>query len=113
VGTRRTSEFYEEREKVAQASNTLKDLAKTDIDAAEKFAMDHQQELMLESAVNSTLNQIEQSRAYRKYLESKEAAEELTQQERQDQMKEVRKYEVEMVGWLREAKAELRNQARQ
>jgi hypothetical protein len=113
VGTRRTSEFYEEREKVGQASNTLKDLARTDIDAAEKFAIENEQVLMLESAVNSTLNQIEQTRAYRKYLESKEAAAEMTQQERQTQMEEVRKYEVEMVRWLREAKAEIRNQARQ
>ena len=110
VGTRCTSEFYDTREQVFQASGSLKELARTDINAAEKFAEEHSQELALESSINSTLQQIEQTRAYRKYLDTKEAAAEMTQAERQSQLEEVRKYETEMVGWLREAKTELRKQ---
>ena len=110
VGTRRTSEFYDVREKVGQINNTLNDLARTDINAAEKFYNEHSQELALASAVNSTLQQIEGTRAYRKYLDSAEAAAEMTQQERQDKLEEVRKYEVELVRWLRDAKTQLRNE---
>lgn len=110
VGTRRTSEFYETREQVGQLNNTLNELAKTDINAAQQFYEKHSQELALESSVNSTLQQIEGARAYRKYLDSKEAAAEMTQEERKDALEEVRKYEVEMVRWLRDAKTQLRNQ---
>ena len=110
VGTRRTSEFYDTREQVGQLNNTLNDLAKTDINAAEKFYNEHAQELALASSVNATLKQIEGARAYRKYLDSAEAAATMTQQERQDALEEVRKYEVEMVRWLRDAKTQLRAQ---
>ena len=109
VGTRRTSEFYDTREQVGQINNTLNDLAKTDINAAEKFYNEHKDELALASAVNSTLNQIEEARAYRKYLDGAEAAATMTQEERRDKLEEVRKYEVEMVRWLRDAKTQIRN----
>jgi hypothetical protein len=108
VGTRRTSEFYDTREKVGQINNTLNELAKTDIDAAEKFVIANQQELALASAVNSTLNQIEQTRAYRKYLDSADAAATMTQEERKNELLEIRKVEVDLVSWLREAKTQLR-----
>lgn len=110
IGTRRTSEFYETREQVGQLNNTLNELAKTDINAAQQFFEQHSQELALESTVNATLQQIEGARAYRKYLDSKEAAAEMTQDERKEALDEVRKYEVEMVRWLRDAKTQLRNQ---
>jgi hypothetical protein len=110
IGTRRTSEFYETREQVGQLNNTLNELAKTDINAAQQFFEKHSQELALESTVNATLQQIEGARAYRKYLDSKEAAAEMTQDERKEALDEVRKYEVEMVRWLRDAKTQLRNQ---
>jgi hypothetical protein len=109
VGTRRTSEFYDTREKVGRINNTLNDLAKTDINAAEKFYNEHKDELALASAVNSTLNQIEEARAYRKFLDGKEAAATMTQEERRAQLDEIRKYEVEMVRWLRDAKTQIRN----
>jgi hypothetical protein len=109
VGTRRTSEFYDTREKVGQINNTLNDLAKTDINAAEQFYNAHKDELALASAVNSTLNQIEEARAYRKFLDGKEAAATMTQEERRAQLDEIRKYEVEMVRWLRDAKTQIRN----
>ena len=109
IGTRRTSEFYDEREKVAQINNTLNELAKTDFAAAERYYNAHTQELALASAINSTLNQIEDARAYRKYLDSAEGAAQMTKDERQAQMEEVRKYEVELVRWLRDAKTQIRN----
>jgi hypothetical protein len=109
IGTRRTSEFYDTREKVGRINNTLNDLAKTDINAAEKFYNENKDELALASAVNSTLNQIEEARAYRKFLDGKEAAATMTQEERRAQLDEIRKYEVEMVRWLRDAKTQIRN----
>lgn len=109
VGTRRTSEFYDTREKVGQINNTLNELAKTDINAAEQFYNAHKDELALASAVNSTLNQIEEARAYRKYLDGADAAATMTQEERRAQLDEIRKYEVEMVRWLRDAKVQIRN----
>lgn len=110
VGTRRTTEFYEEREKVGQLNATLKELVKTDVEAAGRFAEKHANTLALESAIGSTLDQIENTRAYRKYLESSVSSEDMTKEERAASMEEVRRIEVDMVSWLREAKAELRNQ---
>jgi len=111
IGSRRISEFYETREKVGQVNATLNELAKTDINAASDYYKAHQQELELVSSINSTLEQVEQTRAYRKYLDSKEAADTMTQETRQERLEEVRKYEVNLVSWLREAKVLIRNQA--
>ena len=108
VGTRRMTEFYEAREKVGRANTTLNELMKTDLDKAAAYAEEHADELMLESAVNSTLEQLERTRAYKKYLNSKLAAEDMTSDERADQIKEIREMETELTGWLREAKASLR-----
>ena len=111
VGTRRVSEFYEVREKVGQVNATLNELAKSDINAAAAYYKEHEQELALSSTVNATLEQVEQTRAYRKYLDSKEAAETMSMETRQDRLEEVRKYETELVRWLREAKVLVKNQA--
>ena len=108
VGTRPTTEFYEEREKMGKANATLNDLAKTDMDRAEKYAIEHQDELVFESAINSTLQQLEQTRAYRTFLNSPDGAKELSADEREASLKEVKQYELAMVGWLREAKVEYR-----
>jgi hypothetical protein len=108
VGTRRMTEFYEEREKVGKANTTLRELMKTDIGRAEAYANEHAQELMMESAINSTLEQLERTRAYRKFLNSPDGAESLSKQEREDNLKEIKQMEVELVAWVREAKTELR-----
>ena len=108
VGTRRMTEFYEAREKVGRANTTLNELMKTDLDKAAAYAEEHADELMLESAVNSTLEQLERTRAYKKYLNSALAAEDMTSDERANQIKEIRQMETELTGWLREAKASLR-----
>jgi len=108
VGTRRMTEFYEEREKVGKANTTLNELMKTDIDRAEKYVDEHADELQLEGAVNSTLEQLERTRAYRKFLNSPDGAEEMSKEDREAELKELKKLEIELVGWVREAKAELR-----
>ncbi len=108
VGTRRMTEFYEEREKVGRANTTLNELMRTDLDRAVKYAEDHADELALESAVNSTLEQLQRTREYRKFLNSPDAAEAMTAEEREADLKEIRKMEVELTGWVREAKAALR-----
>jgi hypothetical protein len=108
VGTRRMTEFYEEREKIGKASATLKELLKTDMDRAEAYATSHQDELMLESAINSTLQQLENTRAYRKHLNSPDGAKEMPAAQREAELQEIKKMEIELVSWVREAKAEIR-----
>jgi len=108
IGTRSLTEFYDEREKVGKANNTLRQLMKTDIGRAEAYAESHQQELMLESAINSTLEQLERTRAYRKFLNSPDGAAEMSKAERESELEEIKKMEVEFTRWLREAKTEIR-----
>ncbi len=108
VGTRSLTEFYDEREKVGKANNTLRQLMKTDIARAESYAMEHQQELMLESSINSTLEQLERTRAYRKFLNSPDGAAEMSKADREKELEEIKKMEVEFTRWLREAKTEIR-----
>jgi hypothetical protein len=108
VGTRRMTEFYEEREKVGRANTTLNELMKTDLDRAAAYAEEHADELMLESAVNSTLEQLERTRAYRKYLNSPLGAEDMSKEERETSLKEVKQMEIDLTRWLREAKTAIR-----
>ena len=108
VGTRRMTEFYEEREKVGRANATLNELMKTDLDRAAVYAEEHADELMLESAVNSTLEQLERTRAYRKYLNSPLGAEDMSKEEREASLKEVKQMEIDLTRWLREAKTAIR-----
>jgi len=108
VGTRRLTEFYDEREKVGKANNTLRQLAKTDVARAEAYANEHQQELLLESAINSTLEQLERTRAYRKFLNSPDGAAEMSKDDREKELEEIKKMEIEFTRWLREAKTEIR-----
>ena len=108
VGTRRMTEFYEERDKVGKAGATLRELMKTDLDRAAAYAEEHAGELQFESIVNSTLQQLEGTRAYRKFLNSPDGAKELSADDREAQLKEVKQMEVQLVGWLREAKAAIR-----
>lgn len=106
VGTRLMTEFYEEREKMGKANSTLNQLMKTDMDRAVQYAETHQDELVFESAINSTLEQLERTRAYRTFLNSVDGAKDMPTTEREAELKEIKQYEMEMVKWLREAKAE-------
>ena len=108
IGTRSLTEFYDEREKVGKANNTLRQLMKTDMARAETYANEHQQELALESAINSTLEQLERTRAYRKFLNSPDGAADMSKAERERDLEELKKMEIEFTRWLREAKTELR-----
>jgi hypothetical protein len=108
VGTRRMTEFYDEREKVGRANSTLNELMKTDLDRAVEYAEKNADVLMMESAINSTLEQLERTRAYRKFLNSKDAAAEMSADEREAELKEIKQMEVELTGWVREAKTAIR-----
>jgi hypothetical protein len=108
VGTRRMTEFYEARDTVGRANATLNELAKTDLDRAAQYAEEHADALVLESAVNSTLEQLERTRAYRKFLNSPEGADSMPKEERETELQELRKMEVDLTRWLREAQASLR-----
>jgi uncharacterized protein (UPF0147 family) len=108
VGTRSLTEFYDEREKVGKANNTLRQLMKTDIARAETYANEHIMELQLEGAINSTLEQLERTRAYRKFLNSPDGAASMSKAERESELTEIKKMEVEFTRWLRDAKTELR-----
>jgi hypothetical protein len=110
VGTRRVNEFYELREKVVPKLNTLNELAKTDIDRAEKFMQENEQDLILAQAINGALGQLSDTRAYKNYLNSKVSAESMSMEERKTELEEVRRLETELVGWLREARASVRDQ---
>ena len=108
VGTRRMTEFYELRESVGKANTTLNELAKVDVNRAETYANEHADELELEGLVNSTLEQLERTRAYRKWLNSPDGAADMSKEDREAELKEIKQAELEYVQWVREAKAELR-----
>jgi hypothetical protein len=61
---------------------------------------------VFEKYINSTLNELEKTRAYRKFLNSPDGAAEMSADEREAELKEIKKFEMELVGWLREAKTE-------
>lgn len=109
VGTRRVNEFYEMREKVVPKLNTLRELAKYDPVRAEEYMKVHEQDLILAQSINSALAQLSDTRGYKNFLNSKAAAD-MSMEDRKAQLEEVRRMEVELVGWLREARASLRNQ---
>jgi hypothetical protein len=104
VGTRRAGEFYDLREKVVQTQNTLNSLMKEDLGRAADFAEKNADKLMLYKAVNSTLKEIERTRAYRNWLSSSDAAQSLTQKERAQQMEEIKRYEQQMFEWTRDVR---------
>lgn len=109
TGTRKITEFYDERDKSMAAKNTLQELMKVDVDRAVKYAETHQDELIMAKGIQSTLNMLEKTRAYRKYLNGAEAARDMTTAEREEALKEVKQMEVAYVAWVREAKATIAN----
>jgi hypothetical protein len=105
VGNRQMTEFYEERDRMGRAKATLSDLMKTDMDRAAVYAEEHADELVFEKSVNATLNHLEQTRAYRTFLTSPDGAKSMDRADREEQLKEIKLIEKDLVGWLREAKA--------
>ena len=110
VGTRRLDELYEARGEAGKYLNTLNRMAQTDPERAVEFAERNYDKLALAQSINMVVRQLSDTRRYKNYLNSDLAATEMSQQERADAMKEVRKLEVEMARWLREARVVLRKQ---
>jgi hypothetical protein len=110
VGTRRIEEFYNLREKVVPKLNTLRRLEETDPERADQYMQDNEQDLILAQGINTALRKLSDTRKYKQYLASKAGAESMSQEERAAALEEVREQEVEVVRWLREARAELRDQ---
>ena len=110
VGTRRIEEFYTLREKVVPKLNTLNRLAATDPERAEQFAQENEQDLILAQGINAALRRLSETRKYKQYLASTVAAQDMSQEERSQELQAVREAEVEVVGWLREARAMVRDQ---
>ena len=108
VGTRRAGEFYDLREKVVQSQNTLNELMKTDLNRAADFAEKNADRLMLYKAVNSTLKEIQRTRAYRNWLNSADAGQTLSQKERADQMEAIKRYEQQLFEWSRDIRNHLK-----
>lgn len=108
IGTRRKDEFYDLREKVVRAQNTFNQMIQNDPERAEAYAMKNQEKLMLYRAVNDTLQDLSKTRDYLRFLNSAEAAKEMTQEERRKEADEVRRMEQEIVEWVREARSEFK-----
>ena len=107
IGSRRLDEFYELRSKTFGVKGTLDKLAKEDPDAAVKFANEHINELSLAQGIGSALGQLSDTRKYKNYLNSNMAAQSMDQDERAASMKETRRLEQGLVGWLREVQADV------
>jgi len=107
VGTRYKDEFYELRERVAQAQQTINLLMRRDVDAAYKYAQDRKEELMLYRAVNATLNHLKATRDRKNWLDTPAAAEQMSGAERLQQKREMEAREQELTKWTREARRAL------
>jgi hypothetical protein len=108
VGTRRAGEFYEVRDKVTQSQNTLNALMKTDLPRAAQFAEKNAETLSVYKMVNSTLKEIERTRAYRNWLNTSDAAQSMTQKERADTLEDIKRYEQQLFEWVRYAKTQIK-----
>jgi hypothetical protein len=108
VGTRRTTEFYDLREKVVQSQNSLNQMLKTDPDRAAAFAEKNASLLASYKMINSTLQELEKSREYKRYLDTEMAAQAMSSEERLKMKQDVQAYEQRLVEWVRLAKNELK-----
>jgi hypothetical protein len=108
VGTRRTTEFYDLREKVVQSQNSLNQMLKTDPDRAAAFAEKNASLLASYKMINSTLQELEKSREYKRYLDTEMAAQAMSSKERLKMKQDVQAYEQKLVEWVRLAKNELK-----
>jgi hypothetical protein len=108
VGTRRTTEFYEVREKVVQAQNTLNRLMIDDPERAAAYYERNAERLAVYKMVNSTLEQLERSRAYKNWLDTDAAAETMSGPERLKMKQDVQAYEQKLTEWVRFAKNEMK-----
>lgn len=108
VGTRRSDEFYDMREKVTRAHQTLNALVERNPEQAMAYAEANKEKLIAYRAVNSALRQLEKTREYKNWLDTPAAAQQLPGAERLRQKQEVQKYEQELMSFARMARTELR-----
>jgi hypothetical protein len=107
VGTRRINEFYDLREKVVQTQMSLNQMMKSSPERAAAFADKNANILAAYKMVNSTLNELEKTRAYKQFLDTEAAAQSMDSAERLKMKQDVQKYEQELVDWVRTAKKQL------
>jgi len=87
------NEAYELREKFGTKHNTLLKLAQENPDEALKYAEANQKELVYAKFANGLMEEFEKTRKYKAFLQSSQAAQVMTQEERAEQMKSVREIE--------------------
>lgn len=108
AGTRPMDEFYKLNEATSMAAKTMNELARTDVEAAVKYAETHANEIALNKNVQHTLIQLSKLREAIKVLSSTNGAEAIPDKtERDATIKELRGIELETVKWVREVKNDL------
>lgn len=108
AGTRPMDEFYKLNEATSTAAKTMNELARTDVDAAVKYAETHANEIALNKNVQHTLTQLSKLREAIKVLSSANGSDAIPdKKERDATIKELRGVELETVKWVREIKNEL------
>jgi len=108
VGTRRSDEFYDMREKVTRAHQTLTALVERNPEQAMAYAEANKEKLLVYRAVNAALRELSETRKYKNWLDTPAAAQQLSGAERLRQQQEVQKYEQELMSFARMARTELR-----
>lgn len=109
--TNPTDEFYDLREEVIPKLKTLQDLVKRDPEEAQKFYEKNQNDLQLARPIEHALTQLSKMRQYENALKGPNGAQIIPDaKERDRQLKELIKERNDYLGWVREAKAMVRNQ---
>lgn len=96
VPGRGRTEAYELREKYGTKHNTLLKLAKENPDAALRYAEANQKELIYAKFANGLMEKYEQTRKFKAYIESPQAAKNMTREERAKAMEEIKRMENEV-----------------
>lgn len=108
VPTGPKEEFYDLVNKVMPVKRALAQLEKTDMAAAMAYYEKNKDNLLMAELVNKALQDIEQSRAYIKYLDSAEGAKAIeSSAERLKMKQEVERFENKNLEWVRSAKAQI------
>ena len=108
VPTGPKEEFYDLVNKVMPVKRALAQLEKTDMTAAMAYYEKNKDNLLMAELVNKALQEIEQTRAYIKYLDSAEGAKAIESgAERLKMKQEVERYENKNLEWVRAAKAQI------
>jgi hypothetical protein len=107
VGTRIDQEFYDFAEKVMPKVRTLQSLQSSDPEKAEAYAEKHEEELAVGTYVGAMIQKLGDLRKYEKYLRSNLAAKEnMTQEQRETALEELRKERSLYLRDVRELKTE-------